>query len=609
MAIDPSISLGYRPPQFQMPQIQTPLERFAKVLSLQNLMRQGQLGDIQLQTGRLNLEQLQQGLQEKKEFADYIRNEIAKSQQPQPAAPAALPTPALPLIQPTPVGGTVAQTESPTIAPLQTAPAVTSAPAGPVTIAPDFGLPTKPVPTPATAPQAGGLGVQPVPGLAGLGPSFNYAEIATRFPLHGTQFIEQHSKAIDTILKTEDAKAKIIQDNDNRLSSLAQGIVDETTKNSAIATALYEKRITPAQRDYLQAKPWNDPIFGSFIQHALKSNEYFTKKREDIASQIAQNEEKRKQALAPYQERKAKAEAGAAELTQEGQQTAQDARTLSNAAIVDANAQKQGIESHAVENAKAAMGADRASKFEGAATPMEFLQRGTTAQEQITAAETKRQHGIQNVIAAQREHREGQIFEQTYGAGSNPALAAVEPRLRVSATRDAQKAGNEYLTAMESADQFHSMLNLARAGNKAAGSNLPLLGVETLNAINGIKRINRDEIKQWQGAGNLYDKIVGEIGGLTVGKPIPEGVLKDVETMYNLLRDNAERSYKTKLDGINQNYHSDFQPVKGPSRGGIPQNVADALKAAGPGDHRGADGKWWHVDPDGSMREIAAPAK
>src|SRR5262245_4879444 len=55
MAIDPSISLGYRPPQFQMPEIQTPLERFAKVLSLQNLMRQGQMGDIELQQARRSM--------------------------------------------------------------------------------------------------------------------------------------------------------------------------------------------------------------------------------------------------------------------------------------------------------------------------------------------------------------------------------------------------------------------------------------------------------------------------------------------------------------------------------------------------------------------------
>ena len=85
MAIDPSISLGYRPPQFQMPEIQTPPERYAKVLSLQNLMRQGQMGDIQLQTGRLNLEQLQLEARQQAELTQHIQNEIRKQQQPQGA--------------------------------------------------------------------------------------------------------------------------------------------------------------------------------------------------------------------------------------------------------------------------------------------------------------------------------------------------------------------------------------------------------------------------------------------------------------------------------------------------------------------------------------------
>src|SRR5262245_14293357 len=195
MAIDPSISLGYRPPQFQMPEIQTPLERYAKVLSLQNLMRQGQLGDIQLQTGRLSLEQLQQGVREKLDFANYLRNQITGSQQPQPSAVTPPQTMLAPPQQPgTLTGATqfapVQQPQDQTGAPLiGYDPATGTLPAQPPVPAPVVAPAT---PAPAAAPQAGALGVQPVPGLAGLGPSFNYAEIATRFPLHGPQFIEQH---------------------------------------------------------------------------------------------------------------------------------------------------------------------------------------------------------------------------------------------------------------------------------------------------------------------------------------------------------------------------------------------------------------------------------
>lgn len=49
MALDPSISLGIRPPVIPLPEIQSPLDRFAKVLSLRNLMTQGESQQLQLQ--------------------------------------------------------------------------------------------------------------------------------------------------------------------------------------------------------------------------------------------------------------------------------------------------------------------------------------------------------------------------------------------------------------------------------------------------------------------------------------------------------------------------------------------------------------------------------
>src|SRR5262245_5971842 len=153
MAIDPSISLGYRPPQFQMPEIQTPLERYAKVLSLQNLMRQGQLGDIQLQTGRLNLEQLQQGVREKLDFANYLRNQITGSQQPQ-SPPQTMPAP--PQQPGTLTGATqfapVQQPQDQTGTPLiGYNPATGTLPAQPPVPAPV----TAPATTPIAAPQTG----------------------------------------------------------------------------------------------------------------------------------------------------------------------------------------------------------------------------------------------------------------------------------------------------------------------------------------------------------------------------------------------------------------------------------------------------------------------
>jgi len=50
--IDPSIALGVRPPQIAPVEIETPLERYGKILSLRGLMQRGELTDLQLQQER-----------------------------------------------------------------------------------------------------------------------------------------------------------------------------------------------------------------------------------------------------------------------------------------------------------------------------------------------------------------------------------------------------------------------------------------------------------------------------------------------------------------------------------------------------------------------------
>ncbi len=57
MAINPSISLGVQPPVIQPLQIQNPLEQYAKIQTLRQLMQQGQLRDLQTQQAQQELEQ------------------------------------------------------------------------------------------------------------------------------------------------------------------------------------------------------------------------------------------------------------------------------------------------------------------------------------------------------------------------------------------------------------------------------------------------------------------------------------------------------------------------------------------------------------------------
>jgi hypothetical protein len=248
----------------------------------------------------------------------------------------------------------------------------------------------------------------------------------------------------------------------------------------------------------------------------------------------------------------------------------------------------------AYQAALATLPPDRAAIFADAKTPQEVVQRALSPQETqqaaeaaTTAGETARQHKQQNAFEAarlgierQKNAREEKIFNETYGPNSNPSLVGVDPKLRTQVTREAQKIGDEFLKAQSSADQLQAVLDLTKAGNKAAGSNLPLVGVETLNAINGIKRINKDEIKQYGSAGSLYDKVVGGLQGLAVGQPIPADVLKDIETLHNTRRQGSEAEFRSRRKGLNDVYKSNFatDPTRsGPAAGTVKMKAPDGV--------------------------------
>jgi hypothetical protein len=148
--------------------------------------------------------------------------------------------------------------------------------------------------------------------------------------------------------------------------------------------------------------------------------------------------------------------------------------------------------------------------------------------------------------------------------GDNPAVAGVPPAAVGQVQNQAIKIDQEYIKARESTEALGRVLDLAQSGNKAAGSNLPLLGVETLNAINGIKRINGTEVEQYEGAGSLLDKLKGKIGKLVYGQPIPQDVLNDIRDLHQVLGDQAYRSYTSGLDSLNQRSGSRFAPTVDP---------------------------------------------
>jgi hypothetical protein len=384
----------------------------------------------------------------------------------------------------------------------------------------------------------------------------------------------------------------------------------EATNKAMTRSALGIKALPPEQRDFgyraersrlVTANPAlasqipeqypGDSWIDSKINEGLNADQYLSNVRADA---------------------KAKLEAPGIQadtLTKQAEVLTRQAESEQKQRQVEASALAPALARGAVayQQALAQMDPKRAALYAGFQTPRDLLMFASTPTEQITAqraeataAETGRQHAQQNAFEQARlalektkSVREENIYQQTYGTGANPALVGVDPKLRTQVTKEAQKVGDEYLKAQEAADQMQSLIELTRTGNKAAGSNLPLIGVETLNAINGIKRINKDEIKQYGGAGSLYDKIVGKLEGAAIGQPIPADVLKDIETMHNTLRQGAESSYKTRLQGINDNYKSNFQPVRTPGAAtGKPPEITsqaayDALPKGAKYTHKG----------------------
>jgi hypothetical protein len=159
-------------------------------------------------------------------------------------------------------------------------------------------------------------------------------------------------------------------------------------------------------------------------------------------------------------------------------------------------------------------------------------------------------------------------YEQTYGAGANPALAGVEPKLRTQAMTQAQRASTEHIGALAAADEMQQMVNEMRKGNKVAYAYAPTTGVLTINTASGVKRVNMAEIKQYEGAGSIVDSIVGHIGKATSGASLSPSLVNDIESLHRTLADGATRKYNAQVSAINQNYRSNFKPVETKAMGG-----------------------------------------
>lgn len=209
---------------------------------------------------------------------------------------------------------------------------------------------------------------------------------------------------------------------------------------------------------------------------------------------------------------------------------------------------------------------DAAAKVGGIINPAKNPDRFAAYLSQYNSATTLEQ---KNAVLRQAQEEAGSVSRET-----NPDIAAAKARaaqqteaakapietaraLTVARTNRAMAAAEkldaEYNTAKTSAEQIGRLLDLIDKGNKAAGSTLPVLNAEALNAIEGIKRMNKTDIEQAGGtqAGSLYDRLAGYSEKQLKGDSsiVPE-IRENIRALQQAMGEGAYQKYTEGLKSI-----------------------------------------------------------
>lgn len=274
-------------------------------------------------------------------------------------------------------------------------------------------------------------------------------------------------------------------------------------------------------------------------------------------------------------------------------ETAKQQRELDAAQYADAL--KQGPV--AAQAFLATIPAERAAVFHGVTDPAQALHLGMTPEQTSTegikqaelakqsqALQYQIQHGNAELaqgnarigLEGARNAREEKIYDQTYGAGANPALVGVEPKLRSPAAAAAAKAFASKADADAAQQDMQTFIDQARHGNKTAQAYIDTEGVLNLNTGRGIKRVNRQEIDQYSGQGDLYDKLYKVIGGAASGEKNSPSVINAIDQLHKAISSNSEAALQQKLNGVDQAYRSQYGTVH---KAQAPQAVAAPVPA------------------------------
>jgi len=142
--------------------------------------------------------------------------------------------------------------------------------------------------------------------------------------------------------------------------------------------------------------------------------------------------------------------------------------------------------------------------------------------------------------------------------GNDEEVAGVAPRDRDKARQQYLKAGQAFDGAQQARLRMDTVLDLARHGNKEAQASAALMGVQAINELAQVKRVNQAEIANYGNAGSLIDRVQGKLGKLAAGEPIPPDVLNDMQALHDSLANDSIPGYAQSVRTVNRAFHSKF---------------------------------------------------
>ncbi len=149
------------------------------------------------------------------------------------------------------------------------------------------------------------------------------------------------------------------------------------------------------------------------------------------------------------------------------------------------------------------------------------------------------------------------------------------------------KAEGAYRTAEQGANGLRAMVDNAKVGDKMSARMLPLEGALEITTAQGVHRINRTEVDQFAGGGNLFDRLAGMLKGAATGVPFTPEILNSMAHLADIQQKGAYDNYKGAYDSATNRYHlRDEKPLDAPrgsggGGGGAPQGADNEVYVSG----------------------------